>query len=48
MGDSQSGKITLGRYMWERLHQVGVDTIFGVPGTCLLLSRFAIAKLAAS
>ncbi|KAF2114526.1 thiamine diphosphate-binding protein [Lophiotrema nucula] len=27
-----SGKITLGRYMWERLHQVGVDTIFGVPG----------------
>lgn len=27
-----SGKITLGRYMWERLHQIGVDTIFGVPG----------------
>jgi pyruvate decarboxylase len=26
------GKITLGRYMWERIHQVGVDTIFGVPG----------------
>ncbi|KAF2708933.1 pyruvate decarboxylase-like protein [Pleomassaria siparia CBS 279.74] len=25
-------KITLGRYMWERIHQVGVDTIFGVPG----------------
>jgi pyruvate decarboxylase len=28
-GDS---KITLGRYMWERIHQIGVDTIFGVPG----------------
>lgn len=27
-----SGKITLGQYMWERIHQVGVDTIFGVPG----------------
>jgi pyruvate decarboxylase len=27
-----SGKITLGRYMWERIHQIGVDTIFGVPG----------------
>lgn len=26
------GKITLGRYMWERIHQVGADTIFGVPG----------------
>ncbi|KAF2738771.1 pyruvate decarboxylase-like protein [Polyplosphaeria fusca] len=25
-------RITLGRYMWERIHQVGVDTIFGVPG----------------
>ena len=25
-------KITLGRYMWERIHQIGVDTIFGVPG----------------
>ncbi|KAF2194959.1 pyruvate decarboxylase [Zopfia rhizophila CBS 207.26] len=24
--------ISLGRYMWERIHQVGVDTIFGVPG----------------
>ncbi|KKY28027.1 putative pyruvate decarboxylase [Diplodia seriata] len=24
--------ITLGRYLWERLHQVGVDTILGVPG----------------
>jgi pyruvate decarboxylase len=32
MGDSPSGKITLGRYMWERIHQIGVDTIFGVPG----------------
>lgn len=32
MGESVSEKITLGRYMWERLHQVGVDTIFGVPG----------------
>jgi hypothetical protein len=48
MGELRSGKITLGRYMWERLHQVGVDTIFGVPGTCLLLSRFPIAKPAAS
>ncbi|KAF1842854.1 pyruvate decarboxylase-like protein [Cucurbitaria berberidis CBS 394.84] len=27
-----TGKITLGRYMWERLHQVGINTIFGVPG----------------
>ncbi|CAE7014190.1 Pyruvate decarboxylase [Pyrenophora teres f. teres] len=25
-------KITLGRYMWERIHQIGVDTVFGVPG----------------
>lgn len=32
MGDLPSGKITLGRYMWERIHQLGVDTIFGVPG----------------
>ena len=32
MADPPSGKITLGRYMWERLHQVGVDTVFGVPG----------------
>ncbi|KAH7392009.1 pyruvate decarboxylase-like protein [Phaeosphaeria sp. MPI-PUGE-AT-0046c] len=32
MGDMASGKITLGRYMWERIHQIGVDTIFGVPG----------------
>jgi pyruvate decarboxylase len=32
MGDLSSGKITLGRYMWERIHQIGVDTIFGVPG----------------
>ena len=32
MGDLASGKITLGRYMWERIHQIGVDTIFGVPG----------------
>lgn len=30
--EGPSGKITLGRYMWERIHQVGVDTIFGVPG----------------
>lgn len=33
MADSPSEKITLGQYMWERLHQVGVDTIFGVPGS---------------
>lgn len=32
MANPPSGKITLGRYMWERLHQVGVDTVFGVPG----------------
>jgi pyruvate decarboxylase len=32
MGDMPSGKITLGRYMWERIHQIGIDTIFGVPG----------------
>ncbi|KAH7351452.1 pyruvate decarboxylase-like protein [Pyrenochaeta sp. MPI-SDFR-AT-0127] len=34
MGDPNTtpGKITLGRYMWERIHQVGIDTIFGVPG----------------
>ncbi|KAF2001700.1 pyruvate decarboxylase [Amniculicola lignicola CBS 123094] len=24
--------ISLGRYMWERIRQVGVETIFGVPG----------------
>ncbi|KAF2817531.1 pyruvate decarboxylase-like protein [Mytilinidion resinicola] len=24
--------ITLGRYLWERIHEIGVDTIFGVPG----------------
>ncbi|KAH7047352.1 pyruvate decarboxylase isoenzyme [Macrophomina phaseolina] len=24
--------ISLGRYLWERLHQVGIDTILGVPG----------------
>ncbi|USP78278.1 Pyruvate decarboxylase [Curvularia clavata] len=28
----EENKITLGRYMWERIHQLGVDTIFGVPG----------------
>ncbi|KAJ4362074.1 hypothetical protein N0V83_011016 [Neocucurbitaria cava] len=27
-----TGKITLGRYLWERIHQLGIDTIFGVPG----------------
>ncbi|KAF9690874.1 hypothetical protein EKO04_011179 [Ascochyta lentis] len=32
MGATEPEKISLGRYMWERLHQVGVDTIFGVPG----------------
>ena len=33
MGDTMpTGKITLGRYLWERLHQIGIDTIFGVPG----------------
>jgi pyruvate decarboxylase len=29
---ADNSKITLGRYMWERIHQIGVDTIFGVPG----------------
>ena len=24
--------IPLGRYLWERIHQVGIDHIFGVPG----------------
>ncbi|OAL53040.1 pyruvate decarboxylase [Pyrenochaeta sp. DS3sAY3a] len=34
MGDpgTSSSQITLGRYMWERIHQIGIDTIFGVPG----------------
>jgi pyruvate decarboxylase len=32
MGETPTGKITLGRYMWERIHQIGIDTIFGVPG----------------
>ncbi|KAH8707570.1 pyruvate decarboxylase-like protein [Phaeosphaeriaceae sp. PMI808] len=33
MGDMPPpGKITLGRYVWERIHQIGVDTVFGVPG----------------
>lgn len=26
------GKITLGRYLFERIHQLNVDSIFGVPG----------------
>ncbi|OAG06520.1 pyruvate decarboxylase-like protein [Paraphaeosphaeria sporulosa] len=25
-------RITLGRYMWERIHQIGCTSIFGVPG----------------
>ncbi|KAF2009178.1 pyruvate decarboxylase [Aaosphaeria arxii CBS 175.79] len=25
-------KIPLSRYLWERIHQLGVDSIFGVPG----------------
>ncbi|RMZ69949.1 pyruvate decarboxylase [Pyrenophora seminiperda CCB06] len=28
----EGSKITLGQYMWERIHQIGVDTVFGVPG----------------
>ncbi|KAI8941110.1 hypothetical protein NX059_002348 [Plenodomus lindquistii] len=32
MGDASSDKISLGHYMWTRLHQIGIDTIFGVPG----------------
>ena len=32
MADSTPEKITLGFYMWSRLHQVGISTIFGVPG----------------
>ncbi|KAJ4360824.1 uncharacterized protein N0V89_001391 [Didymosphaeria variabile] len=27
-----ANKISLGRYMWERIHQIGVNSIFGVPG----------------
>ncbi|KAF2449792.1 pyruvate decarboxylase [Karstenula rhodostoma CBS 690.94] len=27
-----ANKITLGRYMWERIHQIGITSIFGVPG----------------
>ncbi|KAK3055544.1 hypothetical protein LTR09_003464 [Extremus antarcticus] len=33
-GSTQNGNgtIALGRYLWERIHQVGVNHIFGVPG----------------
>lgn len=24
--------VALGRYLWERIHQVGVNHVFGVPG----------------
>lgn len=24
--------VALGRYLWERIHQLGVNHIFGVPG----------------
>jgi TPP-dependent 2-oxoacid decarboxylase len=24
--------VPLGRYLWERIHQVGVNHVFGVPG----------------
>ncbi|KAL5417801.1 Pyruvate decarboxylase isozyme 2 [Paraphaeosphaeria minitans] len=27
-----ANKITLGRYMWGRIHQIGCTSIFGVPG----------------
>lgn len=32
MGSHAEAKIPLGRYLWERIKQVGVSTIFGVPG----------------
>lgn len=32
MGDSTTDQISLGLYMWTRLHQIGIHTIFGVPG----------------
>lgn len=32
MGDLPTGQITLGRYLWTRIHQIGCTTIFGVPG----------------
>lgn len=32
MGDVTADKISLGQYMWTRLHQIGINTIFGVPG----------------
>lgn len=31
------GTITVGRYMFERLKQLGINTIFGVPGGRLYL-----------
>lgn len=32
MGDLPTGQITLGRYLWTRIQQIGCTTIFGVPG----------------
>lgn len=29
---TDSATVPLGRYLWERIHQVGVNHIFGVPG----------------
>jgi hypothetical protein len=31
--------VALGRYLWERIHQVGVNHIFGVPGDFNLTCR---------
>lgn len=32
MTNGTSNTVALGRYLWERIHQVGVNHIFGVPG----------------
>jgi TPP-dependent 2-oxoacid decarboxylase len=36
--------VKLGRYLWERIHQVGVNHVFGVPGdfnlTCKSITKY--------
>ncbi len=32
VGDTAPSKLTLGSYLWSRIAQLGVETIFGVPG----------------
>ena len=32
MENGADATVPLGRYLWERIHQVGVNHVFGVPG----------------